>query len=88
MAVSADGRSVYVTDANDDALSQYDVGARGGALTPKTPATVPAGTCRSASRSTRPCASRPTRRIKGDGWRGFPQFKNQGTCVSFVATGG
>ncbi len=22
------------------------------------------------------------------GWRNFPQFKNQGDCVSFVATGG
>ena len=25
---------------------------------------------------------------KHDGWKNFPQFKNQGDCVSFVATGG
>jgi len=25
---------------------------------------------------------------KNGGWRNFPQFKNQGDCVSFVATGG
>jgi hypothetical protein len=25
---------------------------------------------------------------KNDGWRNFPGFKNQGDCVSFVATGG
>jgi DNA-binding beta-propeller fold protein YncE len=42
IAVTPDGKSVYVTDINDNAVSQYDVGA-GGALTPKTPPTVPAG---------------------------------------------
>jgi hypothetical protein len=25
---------------------------------------------------------------KNGGWRNFPQFKNQGDCVSFVATHG
>jgi hypothetical protein len=25
---------------------------------------------------------------KGNGWHNFPGFKNQGACVSFVATGG
>ncbi len=25
---------------------------------------------------------------KNGGWRDYPQFKNQGDCVSFVATGG
>jgi hypothetical protein len=25
---------------------------------------------------------------KNDGWKNFPQFRNQGDCVSFVATGG
>ena len=43
MAVSPDGESVYVTNAESDTVSQYDVGA-GGTLTPKTPATVAAGT--------------------------------------------
>ena len=43
MAVSPDGDSVYVPNLDDFNVSQYDVGA-GGALTPKTPATVAAGT--------------------------------------------
>ena len=42
VAVSPDGRSVYVANAIGDTVSQYDVGA-GGALQPKTPATVAAG---------------------------------------------
>jgi DNA-binding beta-propeller fold protein YncE len=42
VAVSPDGRSVYVTNDMSDNISQYDVGP-GGALTPKTPATVTAG---------------------------------------------
>ncbi len=41
IAVSPDGRSVYVANAGGS-ISQYDVGA-GGALSPKSPATVPAG---------------------------------------------
>jgi DNA-binding beta-propeller fold protein YncE len=40
VAVSPDGRSVYVTNFNGKNISQYDVGA-GGTLTPKSPATVP-----------------------------------------------
>ena len=43
MAVSPDGESVYVTNAESRHRLQYDVGA-GGTLTPKTPATVAAGT--------------------------------------------
>jgi Lactonase, 7-bladed beta-propeller len=42
IAVSPDGPSVYVANHGFDDVSQYDVGA-GGALAPKTPATVPAG---------------------------------------------
>jgi hypothetical protein len=37
------------------------------------------------------CSSREPASIEGcqnGGWRSFPQFKNQGDCVSFVATGG
>jgi hypothetical protein len=37
------------------------------------------------------CSSREpasTEDCKNGGWRNFPQFKNQGDCVSFVATGG
>jgi len=36
IAVSPDGRSVYVTDSNSNHVSQYDVGV-GGALAPKSP---------------------------------------------------
>ncbi|MGH2965597.1 MAG: beta-propeller fold lactonase family protein [Solirubrobacterales bacterium] len=39
VAVSPDGRSVYVTNLGDNTLSQYDVGA-GGGLSPKSPAAV------------------------------------------------
>jgi DNA-binding beta-propeller fold protein YncE len=46
IAVNPDGNSVYVTNAgsgvSSGTVSQYDVGA-GGALSPKSPATVPAG---------------------------------------------
>ena len=79
MAVSADGRSVYVTDANDDALSQYDVGARGGALTPKTPATVPAGDL-PVGVAVNPPVRIPTDKAqcKGDGWRRVPPVQEPG----------
>ena len=43
VAVSPNGASVYVTNATSNNVSQYDVGA-GGALTPKSPATVASGT--------------------------------------------
>jgi YVTN family beta-propeller protein len=40
VAVTPDGRSVYVTNVNDSTVSQYDVDPVSGALSPKTPATV------------------------------------------------
>ena len=40
--MSPDGESVYVANVSSDSVSQYDVGA-GGALSPKSPATVAAG---------------------------------------------
>jgi large repetitive protein len=42
IAVSPNGKSVYVANTSSDNISQYDVGA-GGALAAKAPATVPAG---------------------------------------------
>jgi DNA-binding beta-propeller fold protein YncE len=42
MAVSPDGRSVYVTNNVQGTILQYDVGP-GGALSPKSPATVAGG---------------------------------------------
>jgi DNA-binding beta-propeller fold protein YncE len=42
VAISPDGKSVYVTNGIPDNLSQYDLGP-GGELSSKSPATVPAG---------------------------------------------
>ena len=36
----------------------------------------------------RPLAPTSFAQCMNNGWRNFPQFKNQGDCVSFVATGG
>jgi hypothetical protein len=35
-----------------------------------------------------PLAPTSKDQCKNNGWRNFPQFKSQGECVSFVATGG
>ena len=43
IAVSADGKSVYVTNQNSNTVGQYDVNPATGALTPKTPAEVGTG---------------------------------------------
>jgi DNA-binding beta-propeller fold protein YncE len=40
VAVTPDGKSVYVTNFTDSTVSQYDVDPLSGALSPKTPATV------------------------------------------------
>ena len=42
LAVSPDGKSVYVTNHNGETISQYDVGA-GGLLAAKSPPTVHRG---------------------------------------------
>ena len=42
MAVTPDGESAYVANA-DGTVSQYDIDPSSGALSPETPATVPAG---------------------------------------------
>jgi DNA-binding beta-propeller fold protein YncE len=93
VVVSPNGKSLYVTNfngfvtVNPGSVSQYDVG-RGGALTPKTPAMVAAGLGPLGIAVTPP-GRMPTSRdqCKDRGWRNFPQFKNQGDCVSFVETG-
>jgi hypothetical protein len=82
--------SVYVANAVSGDVSQYDVGP-GGALRPKNPATVAAGDgATGIAISPVPSPSLPTSKdqCKNGGWRNFPGFKNQGDCVSFVATGG
>jgi hypothetical protein len=68
-------------------VSQYDVGA-GGALSLKSPPFVATGNFPSAL-AVSAVARVPTTKeqCKNGGWRNFPQFKNQGDCVSFVETG-
>jgi DNA-binding beta-propeller fold protein YncE len=43
IAVSPDGKNVYVTNIGDDTVSQYSIDALTGALSPITPATVATG---------------------------------------------
>jgi hypothetical protein len=89
VAVSPDGRSVYVVtfDIFPGAVSQYDVGA-GGALHPKSPATVVAGDAPFGVAVSPPRVPTSKDQCANGGWRNFPGFKNQGDCVSFVATKG
>jgi DNA-binding beta-propeller fold protein YncE len=88
VAVSPDGRSVYVTNLSSDNVSQYDVGPSG-LLSPKSPATVAAGSLPEGVAVGPPARTLTNKgQCKEGGWRNFPGFKNQGDCVSFVATGG
>jgi DNA-binding beta-propeller fold protein YncE len=88
VAVSPDGGSVYVTNQTSDNVSQYGVGP-GGVLLPKSPATVPAGDYpRALAVSPLPRVPTSKNQCTNGGWRNFPGFKNQGDCVSYVATKG
>jgi DNA-binding beta-propeller fold protein YncE len=86
IAISPDGKNVYATD-DFSSVFQFDVGA-GGVLSPRTPASVPAGDSPTGIAVT-PVPRAPTSKdqCKNGGWRNFPQFKNQGDCISFVETG-
>ena len=84
---SPDGRSVYVANTNSEHRDPVRVGT-GGRMAPKTLQRWAAW---------RPpivvgrCPPRPPDhqdQCKDRGWRNFPGFKNQGDCVSFVATKG
>jgi hypothetical protein len=83
VAVSPDGKSLYVTMFFSNSLSQFDVGPDG-KLSAKTPATVPAG----AGPAGIAVASVPTSKeqCKHGGWKQFG-FKNQGQCIRFVQHG-
>jgi YVTN family beta-propeller protein len=86
IAVNPDGQSVYVTNVGSDDVSQYDVGLSG-VLSAKSPATVPAGSGPQGIAVSPPVPTSKEQCMNG-GWRDFGVFKNQGACVSFVATGG
>ena len=90
IAVSPDGKSAYITDFNEfgpGTVSQYSIDPQSGALSPKTPATVTAGSEPVAIAVTPLIVPTSKDQCKNGGWRNFPQFKNQGDCVSFVETG-
>ena len=86
MAVSPDGGSVYVVSELDDSVFQYDVGA-GGALSPKSPATVATGAGPEGIAVTPAQVPANKDQCKNGGWRNFPQFKNLGQCIAFVNHG-
>jgi hypothetical protein len=77
VAVSPDGRSVYVVNRDSDNISQFDAAA-GGALSRKSPATAPAGNFPTGIAVT-PLARVPTTKdqCKNGGHRQFG-FRNQG----------
>jgi DNA-binding beta-propeller fold protein YncE len=81
LAVSPDGQSVYVANLSSGDISQYDVGASG-ALSPKSPPTDVAGGFGVAVSP--PRVPMRKEQCKRDGWRTFPQYRNEGQCVSFV----
>ena len=83
VAVSPDGRSVYVANETSDNVSQYSAGP-GGALQPKNPATVAAGNA-AFGIAVGPAARLPTslRECLNGGWRDFG-FRNLGACVRFI----
>jgi hypothetical protein len=72
--------NIYLTGAT----ASPDILTTPGALRPAFGGTVDAFAARISQ------LGRPTSKdqCKNDGWRNFPQFKNQGDCVSYVASGG
>ena len=84
--MSPDGGSAYVANAGSASVSQYDVGA-GGALSPKSPATVATGDSPFGVAVTPAQVPASKDQCKNGGWRNFPQFKNQGQCIAFVNHG-
>ena len=89
IAISSDGKSVYAVNEGDNvgegdnSVSQYAVGANG-ALSPRSPAEVAAGTSPYAIAIT-PLPRLPTTvgQCSKGGWQQFG-FKSQGRCVAFV----
>ncbi len=98
IAVAPDSRSVYLTnhtrrdqggfDGGKGVIAQYDINPISGALSPKSPATVPTGDF-PGHIAVGPLPRFPSAKgqCKHGGWRNFPQFKNQGQCVASVEHG-
>jgi hypothetical protein len=76
-----------VTNEFDATISQYDIDPLTGTLSAKTPPVVSTGQFPGPIAAT-PSPRVPTRKDQctTGGWHNYPQFKNQGDCVSFVAT--
>lgn len=87
LAVSPDGRNLYVV--NHFVVSQYTIDPTSGRLTPNNPATIPTGGSGVgiAIASSRSFPTSKSQCKKG-GWKTYGVFKNQGDCVSYVATKG
>ena len=80
MAVSPTGESAYVTNRQDDNISQYNVGKDGG-LSPKSPAAVATDDDPWSVALRPPPTSRE--QCKHDGWREFG-FESKRECRHFV----
>jgi DNA-binding beta-propeller fold protein YncE len=91
IAVTADGTSAYVADVSApvSGVSQYSIDPATGRLTPKSPAIVAAGVepvdVAVTPAPAAPLAPASKEQCKHGGWQSFPQFGNQGACVSSVA---
>jgi 6-phosphogluconolactonase (cycloisomerase 2 family) len=83
VAITADGKNAYVTDREGDAIFQYNIDPATGSLSPDNPATVSASDPVGIT-TWPPHVPATTDHCKQGDWRIFPQFKNQGQCVTFV----
>jgi hypothetical protein len=84
VAVNPNGKSVFAANIFSGTVSQYSADPSTGALSPKDPATVPAGDLPDGI-AVGPAPPVPTsiEQCKNGGWRQFG-FKGQGQCVAFV----
>jgi len=85
--ISPGGEIFLYGDTSFPILLPIGPGA-GSAVTDWTDEGFASGTYRIALTGTRACLPANKEECKDGGWRNFGAFKNQGDCVSFVATGG
>jgi 6-phosphogluconolactonase (cycloisomerase 2 family) len=86
IAVTPDSKNAYLTDFANSSVWQYRIDPQSGALT--SPSAV-ATDFQPKGIAVGPLPRVPTTKdqCKHGGWRSFPQFKNQGRCVAFIARG-